>query len=85
MKRRAFLIGGNYQEPGKKVFDKGKPALGAVQAISKISGQDEPAVDEAQLVATATTFLSKASWPISAFVMGIAVAGCIITWLALRG
>ena len=72
-------------EPGKKVFDKERPALGVVQAISKISGQDEPVADKAQIVATATTFLSKVSWPIVALVTVIAVAGCIITWLALRG
>ena len=72
-------------EPGKKVFDKERPALGVVQAISKMSGQDEPVADKAQIVATATTFLSKVSWPIVALVTVLAVAGCIITWLALRG
>jgi len=72
-------------EPGKKVFDKERPALGVVQAISKMSCQDEPVADKAQIVATATTFLSKVSWPIVALVAVLAVAGCIITWLALRG
>lgn len=71
-------------EPGKKVFDKERPALGVVQAISKISGQEEPATDKAQIVATATSFLSKVSWPIVALVTVLAVAGCIITWLSLR-
>ena len=73
-------------EPGKKVFDKEKPALGVVQAISKMSGQEEASPDNrAQIVATATTFLSKVSWPIVALVTVLAVTGCIITWLAMRG
>lgn len=73
-------------EPGKKVFDKERPALGVVQAISRISGQDEPSTEsKAQIVATATTFLSRVSWPIVALVTVLAVAGCIITWLVLRG
>lgn len=72
-------------EPGKKVFDKERPALGVVQAISRISGQDEPTTEsKAQIVATATTFLSRVSWPIVALVTVLAVAGCIITWLSLR-
>ena len=73
-------------EPGKKVFDKEKPALGVMQAISKMSGQDDVSQDNrVQIVATATTFLSKVSWPIVAMVTVLAIAGCIITWLAMRG
>ena len=73
-------------EPGKKVFDKEKPALGVMQAISKMSGQEDVSQDnKVQIVATATTFLSKISWPIVAMVTVLAIAGCIITWLAMRG
>lgn len=73
-------------EPGKKVFDKEKPALGVVQAISKMSGQEESTSEnKAQIVATATTFLSKVSWPIVVLVTVLAVTGCVITWLAMRG
>lgn len=71
-------------EPGKKVFDKERPALGALQAISKISGQDDVSPEKAQIVATAATFLSKVSWPIVALATVLAVAGCIIAWLSMR-
>lgn len=73
-------------EPGKKVFDKEKPALGVVQAISKMSGQEESTSEnKAQIVATATTFLSKVSWPIVVLVTVLSITGCVITWLAMRG
>jgi uncharacterized coiled-coil DUF342 family protein len=71
-------------EPGKKVFDKERPALGVVSAISKMSGQDEVVPDKTQLVTTTTTFLSKVSWPIVVMLSVLAAAGCVVTWLLTR-
>lgn len=68
-------------EPGKKVFDKERPALGVVQAISKMSGQEELVSDKTQVVATATRFLSKISWPLVVLVSVLAIAGCVVVWL----
>ena len=68
-------------EPGKKVFDKERPALGVVQAISKICGQEELVTDKTQVVATATRFISKISWPLVVLVSVLAIAGCVVVWL----
>lgn len=69
-------------EPGKKVFDKERPALGLTQVISKMSSAGEdPATDKVQLVTTAASALSKVSWPLVALIAILSVAGCAAIWL----
>ena len=74
-------------EPGKRVFDKERPAITLAQALSRISNasQDESSgVDAAKVSDALASVFSRVSWPLVAMVLIVAIAGCFITYLLVK-
>ena len=74
-------------EPGKRVFDKERPAITLAQALSRISStsRDESSgVDAAKVSDALALVFSRASWPLVAMVFIVAIAGCFITYLIVK-
>ena len=74
-------------EPGKKVFDKERRALGVIQAITQMNSVDTSATDpaeKAKIMATAVSAFTRISWPLVALVSVLAVAGCAVAYILSR-
>ena len=74
-------------EPGKKVFDKERRALGVIQAITQMNSVDTSTTDpaeKAKIMATAVSAFTRISWPLVALVSVLAVAGCAVAYILSR-
>lgn len=74
-------------EPGKKVFDKERRALGVIQAITQMNSVDASTTDpteKVKIMATAVSAFTRISWPLVALVSVLAVTGCAVAYILSR-